>query len=46
LKIADASYLNGTDYTIVVLEKRQSASAGFFLSTTDASDVSDNKLQL
>ncbi len=46
LKIADASFLNGTDYTIVVLEKRQTASAGNFLSTTDASDVVDDKLAI
>lgn len=46
LKIADASFLNGTDYTIVVLEKRQIASAGNFLSTTDSSDVVDDKLAI
>jgi len=46
LKIADASFLNGTDYTIVVLEKRQAASAGNFLSTTNSSDVVDNKLTI
>ena len=46
LKIADASFLNETDYTIVVLEKRQAASAGNFLSTTDDGDVVDNKLAI
>jgi prepilin-type N-terminal cleavage/methylation domain-containing protein len=46
LKIADASFLNDTDYTIVVLEKRQAASAGNFLSTTNNSDVVDNKLAI
>ncbi len=46
LKIADASFLNGTDYTIVVLEKRQAANAGNFLSTTDTSDVVDDKLAI
>jgi prepilin-type N-terminal cleavage/methylation domain-containing protein len=46
LKIADASFLNGTDYTIVVLEKKQAASAGNFLSTTDTSDAVDNKLAI
>ncbi|MES2961118.1 MAG: type II secretion system protein [Pseudomonadota bacterium] len=35
LKITDASFLNNTDYTIVVLEKRQTASAGYFLNTID-----------
>ncbi len=42
LKIADASFLNNTDYTIVILEKRQAANAGYFLSTTDVSDTADN----
>ena len=46
LKIADASFLNNTDYTIVILEKRQAANAGYFLSTTDVSDAADNKLAL
>ena len=46
LKIADASFLNGTNDTIVVLEKRQAANAGNFLSTTDTSDAFDNKLAI
>jgi hypothetical protein len=36
LKIADASFLNNTDYTIVVLEKRQSATAGYFIGDSAA----------
>jgi len=46
LKIADASFLNNTDYTIVIVEKRKSANAGYFLSTTNTSDVIDSKLAL
>ncbi|MES2961892.1 MAG: prepilin-type N-terminal cleavage/methylation domain-containing protein [Pseudomonadota bacterium] len=46
LKISDATFLNNTDYTIVVVEKRQSATAGYFLRTTDSSDVASNILAL
>ncbi len=37
LEISDASFLNGTDYTIMVLEKRQSsASNNYFLGETSS----------
>ncbi len=37
LQISDASFLNGTDYTIMVLEKRQSsASNNYFLGETSS----------
>ena len=31
LQVSDARFLNNTDYTIMVLEKRQSATAGYFI---------------
>ena len=38
LQISDASFLNGTDYTIMVLEKRQSsASNNYFIGETSGS---------
>jgi len=34
LQISDASFLNNSDYTIVILEKRQSANAGYFIGNS------------
>ncbi len=34
LQISDASFLNNSDYTIVILEKRQSATAGYFIGNS------------
>jgi Tfp pilus assembly protein PilE len=42
----DASFLNNTDYTIMVLEKRKSAGANLFLKSIDVSNADDNKLKL
>lgn len=39
----DASFLNNTDYTIMVLEKRKSASAGYFLGSA-SSNANDSLL--
>ncbi|MES2961083.1 MAG: hypothetical protein V4694_01735 [Pseudomonadota bacterium] len=44
LQIADASFLNNTDYTIVVLEKRQSASAGYFIGDSSVSTANQTLL--
>ena len=43
LKVEDASFLNDTDYTIVVLEKRQSASAGYFIGDSSNSNSNPNQ---
>ncbi len=45
LQIADASFLNKTDYTIFVLEKRMSAGANYFLGANNSSG-SNNSLTL
>ena len=42
----DASFLNNTDYTIMILEKRKAAGANLFLKSIDGSNNDDNKLKL
>ncbi len=43
LQIADASFLNGTDYTIFVLEKRESASANnYFIGDSSINTANQN----
>ena len=44
LQVADASFLNNTDYTIVVLEKRQSATAGYFIGDSSVSTANQTLL--
>ncbi|MES2962102.1 MAG: LamG-like jellyroll fold domain-containing protein, partial [Pseudomonadota bacterium] len=44
LQVSDASFLNNTDYTIVVLEKRQSASAGYFIGDSSVSTANQTLL--
>jgi len=44
LQVADASFLNNTDYTIVVLEKRQSSSAGYFIGDSSVSTANQTLL--
>ncbi|MES2961012.1 MAG: prepilin-type N-terminal cleavage/methylation domain-containing protein [Pseudomonadota bacterium] len=44
LQVSDASFLNNTDYTIVVLEKRQSASAGYFIGDSTVSTANQTLL--
>jgi hypothetical protein len=42
----DASFLNKTDYTIMILEKRQVSGANLFLKSIDSSNADDSKLNL
>lgn len=44
LQINDASFLNNTDYTIVVLEKRLSSSAGYFIGDSAATTANQSLL--
>ena len=44
LKVEDASFLNGTDYTILVLEKRQSSTAGYFIGDSSVSTANQTLL--
>ena len=44
LQITDASFLNNVDYTIVVLEKRQSATAGYFIGDNTVSTANQTLL--
>ena len=44
LEIQDASFLNNTDYTIIVLEKRQSATAGYFIGDSSVSTANQTLL--
>ena len=42
LQVSDASFLNNSDYTIVVLEKRQSATAGYFIGDSSGFNSEPN----
>lgn len=42
----NASFLNKTDYTIIILEKRKTAGANYFLKSIDGSNADDDKLNL
>ena len=44
LQVSDASFLNNSDYTIVVLEKRQSATAGYFIGDSAVSTANQTLL--
>ncbi|MBP7709954.1 MAG: prepilin-type N-terminal cleavage/methylation domain-containing protein [Rickettsiales bacterium] len=44
LRIADASFLNNTDYTIVVLEKRQSSAPDNYFIGSPSTNPNDNLL--
>ncbi len=44
LRIADASFLNNTDYTIVVLEKRQSSASDNYFIGAPSTNPNDNLL--
>jgi len=44
LQIKDASFLNNTDYTIIVLEKRQSATAGYFIGDSSVATANQTLL--
>ena len=44
LQVSDASFLNNTDYTIVVLEKRQSATAGYFIGDSSVATANQTLL--
>ncbi len=46
LQIADASFLNNTDYTIVILEKRQSNSANNYFFGESPTGTANQKLAL
>ena len=44
LQVSDASFLNNTDYTIIVLEKRQSSTAGYFIGDSSVSTANQTLL--
>ena len=44
LQVSDASFLNNSDYTIIVLEKRQSSSAGYFIGDSSVSTANQTLL--
>jgi len=44
LQVLDASFLNNSDYTIIVLEKRQSSTAGYFIGDSSVSTANQTLL--